>query len=70
MTHRGPPDFNEMAFRIVEAATAEDAVEEPDPAHVTAGRQGGKARAEALSAERRAEIARKAARARWQAEAV
>ena len=44
MTHRGPPDFNEMAFRIVEAATAEDAVEEPEPAHVTAGRQGGKAR--------------------------
>jgi len=29
------------------------------------GRRGGKARAAALSAERRREIARKAARARW-----
>ena len=36
-----------------------------DPAAVALGRNGGKARAEAVSAKRRAEIARKAARTRW-----
>ncbi|MDE0005116.1 MAG: hypothetical protein OXQ29_20695 [Rhodospirillaceae bacterium] len=65
MTHPGPPDPNEMAFRIVQAATEEpEAVEEP--ARVVAGRKGGKARAAALTAEERAASARKAARARWQ----
>jgi hypothetical protein len=44
-------------------------VEEKDPAAVELGRRGGlkggKARAEKLSPERRKEIARKAAQARW-----
>jgi hypothetical protein len=36
-----------------------------NPAAVALGRMGGKARAEILSAKRRKEIARKAARSRW-----
>lgn len=36
-----------------------------DPAAVTLGRKGGKARALAMSAKRRKEIARKAAKVRW-----
>ncbi len=36
-----------------------------DPAAVALGRKGGKARAKALSAKRRKEIARKAAISRW-----
>ncbi len=36
-----------------------------DPAAVALGRRGGKARAKALSAKRRKEIARKAAISRW-----
>ncbi len=50
---------------IVEAALREG----KDPAAVLlgrkGGRKGGKARAESLTAERRSEIARKAALARW-----
>ncbi len=53
MAHRDPPDVNEMAFRIVKAAMAEDAAEERELPQVTAVRQGGKARAEVLSPERR-----------------
>jgi len=37
-----------------------------NPAAVSLGRMGGKARAAGLSAKRRKEIAKKAARARWQ----
>jgi len=36
-----------------------------DPAAVALGRKGGKARAEGMSAKRRKEIARRAAKARW-----
>ncbi len=36
-----------------------------DPSAVALGRKGGKARTEKLSPERRKEIARKAAKARW-----
>ena len=36
-----------------------------NPAAVALGRRGGKARGRRLTAERRSEIARKAARARW-----
>lgn len=70
-------DTNELAKRIVDRATksgrglkdSEREDVEKDPAAVSLGRRGGlkggKARASALSAEQRAEIARKAARARW-----
>jgi len=59
-------DLNAIAFRIVEQATNEHV---KNPAAVTLGRlgglKGGKARAEKLSAERRKEIAKKAANTRW-----
>jgi len=69
-----PRDVNSLAASIVGDATDETPEPEPvesekDPAAVALGRQGGlkggKARAERLSAERRAEIAKKAAQARW-----
>ncbi len=64
-------DENTLAARIVAEATDEEAEEQPEknPAAVALGRlgglKGGPARAEKLSKKRRSEIARKAARARW-----
>jgi hypothetical protein len=64
-------DINEAAFRVVREATEKHDPEarKKNPAAVALGRlgasKGGKARAAKLSAKRRAEIARKAARARW-----
>jgi hypothetical protein len=61
-------DLNQMAYRVVRHAT--EPKEEPSPAQTSGrkgGLRGGKARAERLSAERRSEIARKAAEARWRA---
>jgi hypothetical protein len=70
-----PGDLNSLAAAIVSEATTEDvSADEPqprekDPAAVALGRRGGlkggHARAKALSAEQRAESARKAAEARW-----
>ena len=71
------PDENEIAKSIVNQATGEESKDEDqdekpekNPAAVALGRLGGKkggpARAKKLSAERRREIARKAAQARWQ----
>jgi hypothetical protein len=68
-----PRDVNSLAKQIVDEATgeAESEPETPakDPAAVALGRKGGlkggKARAEKLSPEQRAEIARLAAKARW-----
>lgn len=61
-----PTDPNRLAKQIIDEA-AENV--EKDPAAVALGRRGGlkggKARAEKLSPEKRAEIARLAARARW-----
>jgi hypothetical protein len=62
---RNQSDINETAFSVVEQATDTP----KNPAAVSLGRlgglKGGKARASALSPEKRAEIARKAAAARW-----
>ena len=68
-----PRDANQLAKLLADIATGE--VELPktdegkDPAAVALGRKGGlkggKARAEKLSAKRLAEIAKKAATARW-----
>ena len=62
-------DLNQLAARLVKQAT------EPPPDESSAqrsgrkgGLKGGKVRAEKLSAERRSEIARKAAQARWQSD--
>lgn len=68
-----PRDPNQLGKLIVEIATGDREDEKPDegknPHAVELGRlggqKGGKARAEKLTDERRAEIARKAARARW-----
>jgi hypothetical protein len=58
-------DPNVLAAAIVRAAANGD----KNPAAVALGRmgglKGGKARAESLSAKRRSEIAKRAARARW-----
>jgi hypothetical protein len=68
-----PRDANQLAKFVADIATGE--VELPktdegkDPAAVSLGRRGGlkggKARAAKLTAKRRAEIAEKAAKARW-----
>jgi hypothetical protein len=69
---QGPEDANEIAFRVTQDATGEapqEAPSEKNPAAVALGRlggaKGGKARAAKLTAEQRSEIARRAARARW-----
>jgi hypothetical protein len=63
-----PADLNRLAAAIVGDAT-DDTPQAPEPAHLRAGRsgglKGGKARKDSLSPERRKEIARKAAEARW-----
>ena len=71
-------DANEIAFRTVQAAIGEGEKPVPpsertdDDKDATAvergrkgGEKGGKARADALTPEERAEIAKRAARARW-----
>jgi hypothetical protein len=68
-----PSDVNERAFSVV--ADAVDDPAQPEPSAVTYGRKGGQIggrnggikRARNLSPERRSEIARKAATARWEA---
>jgi hypothetical protein len=59
-------DLNQMAYRVVKHAT--EPQEQPSAAQVSGrkgGVKGGKARAEKLTPERRSEIARLAAQARW-----
>ena len=67
-------DMNQIAKSIVDSATTEEILEKAaqegkNPAAVLLGRlgglKGGKARAAKLSAERRKQIARKAANSRW-----
>ena len=67
-------DENQLAKSIVDELTADEppaqqGPREKNPAAVALGRlgglKGGKARAESLSDEKRKEIARKAAEARW-----
>lgn len=65
-----PADVVSNAVRIARIATGEeeeDTLTEDgkDAAAVSLGRKGGKARAESLSKKERAEIAKKAAAARW-----
>ena len=66
-------DLNQLAASIVDRATDEDKPKEPDTGKNKAaqelgrlgGLKGGKARAEKLTPERKKEIAKKAAQARW-----
>jgi len=65
-----PADVVSNAVRIARIATGEeedDLVTDDgkDAAAVSLGRKGGKARAESLSKKERADIAKKAAAARW-----
>jgi hypothetical protein len=71
-----PRDFNQAGKLVIDIATGQIEDREPtpeeqgkDPAAVALGRKGGikggSARAKSLSAKRRAEIAKAAARARW-----
>ena len=60
-----PTDPIACAVMVAKIATGEVEETEP-PAQRKGGLVGGKARAESLTPERRAEIARKAAQARWQ----
>ena len=65
-------DVNVLAASIVQRATKEPVEIKPEknPAAVALGRlgglKGGKARAEKLSAKKRKEIAKKAAKTRWE----
>ena len=65
-----PRDFNQAGKLVIDIATGqvEDAKPQQSPAAEFArsgGLKGGKARAASLAPERRAEIAKKAAKARW-----
>lgn len=66
---RRPADTNACAVHVCRIATGEikeDALSAQQTANSSNGRAGGKARASILSPKRRSEIARKAARARWE----
>jgi hypothetical protein len=69
-----PRDMNQLAKRIVDLSVGEDTEEQPierekNPHAVALGRlggqRGGKARAERMTPAQRSEIARTAARSRW-----
>lgn len=64
-----PTDINRLVASIVQAATEGEPEDTRDPAAVALGRKGGlkggAARAARLTPERRSEIAKKAAAARW-----
>jgi hypothetical protein len=68
-----PTDVNSRARAIVDLATSDEELPDPDegkdPAAVALGRKGGikggRARADKLTAEERSESARKAVQARW-----
>ena len=67
-----PRDPNQLGKLIVDLSVgeADDSKNMPDdtgkdPAAMALGRKGGAARAKALSAKKRSEIAKKAAKARW-----
>jgi hypothetical protein len=66
---RRPADVIGNAVKVMRIATGEEEEEltdvGKDAAAVSLGKRGGKARAEALSRKERAEIAKKAAAARW-----
>ena len=72
-SRKRPRDLNSLAKSIVDDATSDEQRPEPgqekDPAAVSLGRRGGlkggKARADSLTPERRSQIARGAAEARW-----
>jgi hypothetical protein len=75
MPKRSSTDLNQTAFNIVQQSTGQAApAPTKNPAAVALGRlgglKGGKARAASLTAKKRTEIAKKAAKTRWNANLV
>lgn len=66
-----PRDPNQRAKRILDIATgeAQPVKDDRDPAAVSLGSKGGKARAANLTPAKRKAIAKKAARTRWEGRA-
>lgn len=66
-TPKRPRDPNQLAKLIVDIATGEAEAQAPEPPKrgQQGGVVGGKARSESLTPEKRQEIARLAAQARW-----
>lgn len=66
---KSPADVIGNAVRVMRIATGEDTEDAPDDGKDKAaqalGKKGGAARAKTMTAERRAEIAKKAAASRW-----
>lgn len=60
-----PRDANQLAKFIVDVATQDSPSEVDTSAQREAGKKGGQARAAKLSSEKKLEIARAAAKARW-----
>ncbi|MGK0298625.1 MAG: hypothetical protein ACI9XC_002248 [Gammaproteobacteria bacterium] len=67
--HTKNGDANQIAKILMDLTSGEDPYQGKNPMAVELGRlggqKGGKARAESLSSERRIEIAKHAAKARW-----
>ena len=66
-SQKRPRDPNKLAKLITDIAVGDvdDSVSEKMEQTSKAGKKGGEARAKALTAEKRSEIAKKAAAARW-----
>jgi hypothetical protein len=62
---RRPADLNKRAFAIVQIAAGDDSDPTEEPRGRAGGLAGGKARADRLNKEAKANIAKKAAAARW-----
>ena len=62
-----PADVIGAAVKVMRIATGEETeeIDQVKSAAVELGKRGGKARAAGMTPERRSEIAKKAARARW-----
>jgi hypothetical protein len=67
-----PRDFSQAAKLVIDVATGQVEDREPtpeergkDPAAAALGRKGGRSRADKMTPERRAEIAKRAAQKRW-----
>jgi hypothetical protein len=63
---RRPADTFQAANLVARIATGEIEEKRPKTKRTKSGKAGGKARADKLSAEKRREIAKKAAEARWE----
>ncbi len=64
-----PADVIGNAVHVMRIATGEITETSPKEKAMSAGRKGGKARADKLTRKRRSEIAKRAAAARWKVDA-